>query len=589
MVRPLLILVLAMAAMPGAASAQRVAGPTASGAELRARDGDFGGLCIALGEGASAPQGCGDPFSARLPVIATGRGVAGAAVASPVARVEVEWADGARTGTDTGEGAAYQGAYAGRVRFALLEHAGVDAWMVRLYDASGAVLGAVEAGNGPVVGIPVTVATGRVSRLGAWRAEAVFIRRLAAAPGEPDRTEARACLRIRTPEGTDQGACEEGEPRLRRALEGGFVTLRSRHVGRVPRRDLLAAVVGPAVASIEAILGDGHAIHLPVRTVAGPDGRSERFIAWTVPEDSSVRGLVVRDGEGREIEHEVAGIPPASVPAFAVSPSFRPAAPVPTPEIAAGSADGSLRIGEAGARLCVSVDAAPAPACGLMPVRSANSLVVRGKAGGDALVGGAVPLEVTEVAIHVGGRRADVIAQAQAPAPYAGRFAEAVHVFLAHVQDGHTISVQMRSAGRDVDQSLEVDPPARAHEPARLLTRIGGARLMTHSSADGCFTLRDPVARSTLNACSFTGSPQVLVPCRPALIIVTTGPHDRVVTAAGRHVTGRRVTLAGRHFRIAAITPPDAPRALIRAGLRRHLTLGPVPPASRQCGYEFSP
>jgi hypothetical protein len=593
------MLTVGLLALPAPAAAQDEDGPVvaASGqAKLHARENAAGLLCATLASGGNRDTQCTErPSEPALAALTSG--AVGGAVAPRIARAEVEWIDGTRTSAAPAESPAYPTDRGDPVRFFVISREATRPWLVRLYDGGGVLVKVREVGDGPRVGRSLTLAERSVAGHGRWAASAFLKRELVRGPGQLDRTELTPCLVLRQPRSTAT-SCHEGEPLLRRYLTVGLHTLDApgRRSGEsVPRRHAVVGFLGPGAVAAEAYLGDGQRHRLPVKTLTAPGAEAVRAVAWLVPRRSALRSVVVRDRAGKSLARYAYAQPPGDVPFTATGFVAPPDPPLPgTPEIAAGPAkqgEGTLRVREVGARLCVEVEATFTPQCGLTPLAAAESLLVGGGGERFAVVGGIVAPEVAAVELQesraFGPDAQTVRVNTQAPAPYAGAFAPHVRAFVATLPHGGVVKVRLLAADGTELQDLSVDAFGVLKEPfsQRTVLRAGRLRLTADSPSGECFSVADPVAPIE-HECAHTGL-TLVVACRPAVSIVAVRTNGRrglfVRTAAGRRIAPRRTRLARGRMVIFVVPAPDTPRTVRWKGGR--LDLGRIPSPRAQCGY----
>ena len=259
-------LLLAFAAPAGAAEIARGDGATLSASDER------GDLCVDLSldepsEGGGIGSFCSDPpvraFGTMI-VNASGaeRTIVGGATPAGVARVEAERDDGVRFGAETVAGERYRGRHAGKVRFFLVSvpklRARSTVPLLRLFDATGALVGAVEpdySDRASVAG-PVRVLSQR-PRGASLVVRASAERSLAPTPLALDRLEDEVCLSVAVRQRREPpdsgGVCQSPGP-FRPPLSLGV------HDACGALRPVLYGFVGSAVTGVRLRQGSGRRI-----------------------------------------------------------------------------------------------------------------------------------------------------------------------------------------------------------------------------------------------------------------------------------------------------------------------------------------
>ena len=593
-------LLLALPTTAGAQDGGEVLVASSGKTEVHAEQRPDGELCFTIRSPRAGGGGCGDRPTLREPMSTGVDGAAGGAVVPQVARVEVEWPDGARVSAATAEHPSFPG-----MRWFAAEHGTREPWLLRFFDAEGRLLAADEEGRGPVVGRPVTLGSGGAGRaLGVrWTLRAYLRRAHSPVPGELDRTEPIACLERRVG-GSGAWRCNHAEPQLNEILAGDvFGTGTSEHGRAGPHRLVFGALLSPGVASVDVELGDGRRVRARVREFGG-EGTTARVASYVVPVRAAVRRLVVRDSGGRVLDRQAIALAPGHLGGDGHGSIFLGRPPLPgAGEVAAGpvaDGEGVLRVREIGAQLCAEVEGMYPPdvPCGPFPQTPQGSLLASGGTEHHGVVGGVVPPEVASVELHERGlgdgpEMPVVRVATQAPAPYAGAFAAHVRTFVALLEHGGFVRVRMLDASgaelleTTIDAFRWVDGPP----PRRTRTRLRAGRVRLRSMRDDstCVTLTDRGARLDHLTCAMGSEDEVEVhvACRPAASVVILPAKRGVVlrTASGRLLRPLRLRLARQPHAVFVVPAPDAPRALTWRGGR--MALGRIPAPRAQCGYKL--
>lgn len=556
---------------PGVAHAQSapprdapvVAGPLADGTALVAFDrGDR--LCVALrGRSDSCEP---PPASALHPVVefeATGtRGVAYGTVTADVATVEV-LAPGATATVAAGAGA-YAGRFAGRVKFFLAPIARRP-YRVRLLDAQGHVVGAADLAPSPAVGRPIAVARGRVGGK-SWRVLATQRSVLAPTPLDLARTDPLACLDVRLGGRFDTGGGCAGR-------STGLVHFVTPHCD--PDALAITGLAGPAVARIEAVLGDGSRRRIALVPLPARFGGPRSAFALVLGKDIAVRSLLVRSA-GRTQTVPVRS-PPGNA-ACATNSAFGSFAfGVESGSLPAGS--GQVMARDQGDDLCVGLGTIVRADCSLPPVEPLFSRIERRRAGGATAVLAVTPSTVAAVRLHFDRGPALTVPTADVPG-YAGRYSGLVRVASATVAgDRRLFSAQLLAAdGRVLATRPGPDQPPLPQTP-RVVARLQGG--VAVAAAAGCIQIRAGTPTRDRADCVLTPTPGlVAAPCAARRTVVV-ARSSRGLTVRTDHgtVRGRR---SGAYV-VAVVPARSAVRAIRLAGARSALLR--LPPASRQCGY----
>jgi hypothetical protein len=557
---------------PGVAHAQGappsdaslVAGPLADGTTLVAFDrGDR--LCVAL-RGRSGSSCAPPPESALHPVVeseATGtRGSVYGTVPADVATVEV-LAPG-ETVTATAGAGAYAGRFVGRVKFFLAPIAGRP-YRVRLLDAQGRVLGAADIAPAPSAGRPVAIARGRVGGK-SWRVVATQRSVVAPTPLDLARTEPLTCLDVRLGRPLEAGGGCAG----RSAALAHFVTPHCR-----PDALAITGVAGPAVARIEAVLGDGSRRRVALVPLPARFGGPRSAFALVLGKGIAVRSLLVRSA-GRTQTVPVRSAPGGAACAtngafgsfaFGVGRGSHP------------SGSGPVVARDEGDDLCVGLGTIVPADCSLPPVEPLFSRVERRPASGATSVLAVTPSTVAALRLRFDRGPMLTVSTADVPG-YAGRYLGLVRVASITVAgDRRLYSAQLLAAdGRVLGTRPGPDLPPLPHTPTVIAQLPGGVAV---AATSGCIQIGTGMPTRDRGDCVLTPTPGVVaVPCAAQRTVVVARARRRLtVTTDHGTVHGRR---SGGY--VAAVVPArSSVRAIRLAGARPVLLR--LPPASRQCGY----
>ncbi|HEY7622720.1 MAG TPA: hypothetical protein VH834_23305 [Solirubrobacteraceae bacterium] len=544
-----------------------VAGPLPGGATLVAFDRG-GRLCVAVrGRHAS----CGPaPTAAWQPRLELGSPVYGVTTAD-AASVEL-LTPGASQTVPAGPGA-YQGRFAGRVRFFLAATPRMP-YRIRVLDAQGRALGAMDFGEAPVIGAPATVGHGRAGGR-AWRAVAFQRTAVAATPLDRARIRPITCVRVDAGgERAGGGGCSGLEP----DASGLSFTIVAQC--GVPARSI-SGLAGGEVRRIDAVLGDGTRRRVGLGRLPARFGDPRRPFALVVGPGIAVRSLLLRAvGRTRSLPM---GAAPAEAEcdqrgAFNVGFGIYGFTEPP-----ASSGAGPLVARDDGVALCVGLGTIVSADCRVPPIDPVFSRIERRRAGDSTAVLAVVPPEVTSLRLHL-DRGAPVAVPTSDLPGYTGQYAGLVRAAaLTLPGDRRVYSTEMLAADGHV--LVSVPGPDRrplAHAP-RVLARLPGG--VTVAGAGDCLQVgvgppsRDPAR------CAFTGlsDTTVFAPCAARRTVV--------VSRLRRPATGlTAMTTAGtvrgrRHgaFAVAVLPPRAALREIGLTGAAR--VRMPLPPAARQCGY----
>jgi hypothetical protein len=607
--------VLALLVFAAPASAAEVA--RIDGARLAARDdARSAGFCLSLRTGDTLSGGGSDtcgrapvrPRRSTLIAWVTGEKLfAAGAVPASVTRAEAELVDGRRIAFETVAGPGYRGRHAGKLRFFVAElpladpgdDDGGGLLVVRFFGADGALQGAAAPDH---VGTPVGRRRVVLRERGGRRSITVsagVMRRHAPSPLALDRFEDRSCLFVNSRENANQSSgstmCREPGPN-RPAL------LVFPDAGCGPVRTVISGFVGDAVSAVRLKLGSGRALDVPARTLRGPQGEPQRYVAAVVPRGEAIRSV---SAVGADDAYEL-GEPPGGLPcvpqagAFAVSyfsgvasgGAARP--PGPDEQVAAELGGHRLLVRDAEAdRLCAGVDRllADGSDCALPAINGEDAFGMASA----GTISAVLPWEVARVRLP-GGREVETVAGG-----YGGRYAGHVRFLLAEGEVGATERVVLLDAAGAVIGRLPVfDPAAEAEEPAARRARLAagrGWRLEAARSDFGtCLELTlgrgEPACAAYLGRFAQDGA-FAAVGCSPRVAVLTgllsrRTRSVRAVLRGGRTLRARVVRvprrLGGGRAWVLAL-PRRARVKALRFGRTR--ATFPLLPAARQCGYRL--
>jgi hypothetical protein len=546
---------------PAVASAAEVA--RVEGASLHASD-QGRQLCVELRSDGGGHKTCGEPFRPYRAMAVTLRGHVAGAVPAAAARVEAELADGRRVGAETLGPGTYAGRSAGRARFFLFAVPGRTV-LLRLHDAAGALIGAVEVDRfrgPPAAGSELLLEQRRGGR--AITARGMLTRVFAPTPLAVDRTETRPCLRVRGPSG---GSLSCGDP----APDRPVLDLAVQH-GCGALRSVLHGFVGDAVDEVRVKLGSGRRLRVPVRTLFG----ERRYVAAVLPRGEAVRRARAA-GARQELGERPGGLPcvPHSGSAVAV---YAPAR-APSPALAGDGAQVAAALGEHRLlvrdadedRMCAGIDRVRR--CLLPPVDPQLAQVARR----DGLVAAVLPAEVARVRLPDGNVVPTVPGEA-----YDGRYAGRVRFLLARSPRGRLAFLDAQG------DELAVTPGGERPEPTAgpvTLARGDGWRLRAERHGEvACLGM---TRRCQLGLLGFP-SAYADVRCgrRPLLWGAAPARQVAAILRGGRILPARVLRLPRRLGRGRAFVlelPRRAEVVALRFGAER--VRFPLPPAGRQCGY----
>lgn len=595
------VLLLATATAPAQAQAQAppadaavVAGPTASGLRLVAWDRGAQ-LCTAItgrdddGSGARCLRGGTGVLSTN--------GVHGVVTPAGATAVELRFRRASVT-VPTTAGEAYRGRFAGRVRFALGQHADETPWLLRYLDEAGRAIGADEgSAPAPLRGAPLVLASGRVgSRRYQLRAQARPV--LAPLPGQRDRLADEVCLVI-----TGAAGASESNSCLRRPLPPSVPLLPS--IDLSCGRTTVLLQTSANVARAQALLGDGRRVTIPLRDLPARLGVAGRAGGLVIRGRVAIRRIVATNRAGGLVRVLRIASPPASpcsagdsggvLDAFFGLDDFLRQTGAPTPVVADDGVD-----------LCIALgDLDPGRHCAPPPVDPDDSLVATRRAGADVLLFGAVPAQVTTIDLP-GGRRVET---APGAAGYAGRYRDDVRFFTASLPAGAAAAVAFGSivlrdsSGFAIGEADALAPWEYEADAVRLPgvksrvsvapMRIGRATALCLTGSDIPPFLVGPSCAPILIGDGSEADVVAVVSCAPrrATLFLRANRRARARLTDGRSVSSRVVTVPagperGTRLRVIDVPAGAGVRDVITASSRARLDLLP---ATRQCGYASGP
>src|SRR5687768_17400939 len=237
------------------------------------------------------------------------------AVPASVTRAEAQLVDGRRVAFDTVAGPGYRGRHAGKLRFFLAELPLADPGdedagglvVVRFLGADGALQGAGAADRLGTRSGPERVLLRERGRRRSITVSTAAFRRHAPTPLALDRFEDQQCLFVRSRANGNQSStstlCREAGPNR---PELAVIP----EAGCGPVRTVIFGFVGDAVTAVRLRLGSGRLREVPVRTLSGPQGEPQRYVAAVVPRGEAVRSVsAVGADEGYELGEPPSGLP----------------------------------------------------------------------------------------------------------------------------------------------------------------------------------------------------------------------------------------------------------------------------------------
>src|SRR5215217_1013990 len=485
MILSLLLAADAVAQPPGFGIPPRaavVAGPTESGAQLFVWD-EGASLCGSVAQRRERASGssCGStPRSLREPLISVHTARAGpdfvwGLVAPDVGSVELVTARGRRFATPTTGGAAYRGKRAGDLKFFLVEAplSRRDPLLyVRLLNAQGALLAAVDESSHEHLGRDTEVARGRIARA-RWSLRAFRARQLTPLPGDEERVVTRRCVSIdvrarfspRFPQSSNDG-CDD--PDFDRPVDIDV----SRTCG--PAGIQIAGLADRGVR-LRAVLGDGSQPRVRLHALPARFGGRRAFALVLAPE-VALRELVVIENGRRHVE--VGGLGPGVVDCPDSSTGFLLGFTESLPRFGPGPP--TLQLRDDGVLLCATLGL-PDPNrsdCGRPPVDPEYAWIFSHVSDDATVVAGVVPLEVGSVSVVLGNGQSQVVPTGPAGS-YSGRYRDLIRAFSLSLQGRQVVRrvVLYGLDGRRLASSQIYTPPTFGIEPTLLFRTDSGWRL----------------------------------------------------------------------------------------------------------------
>ena len=552
---------------PGAAV---VAGPLPDGATLVAFDRG-NDLCIALrGQHSSCEPPPDVAWHFRFEISGVLYGVTTADVAS----VEVLTTSGQHTvATSAG---AYQGRFAGRVRFFLSAESGpAFPYRLRVLDAQGRAVGARDLGEAPPIGRAVAVGSGRVAG-SSWHAVAFQRTALAPTPLDRARIERITCVRVDTRGPPERTAGCSGRDRDPAGLSFSVDTRCTAPAG------IVTGLAGPSVRSLDAVLGDGTHRSVALHALPARFGEARRAFALVVADDVAVRALLAHhDGHTDRL---ALGAAPAQAQCSQRSGGFSVAFGIfgftvrPAP-----SGGGAVVARDDGDDLCVGLGAIVPTDCQLPPTEPWSSRIERRRAGASTIVLAVVPPEVTAVRLHPERGAAVTVPTADLPG-YSGRYAGLVRAAVASLPgDRRVYQTDLLAADGHVLDALPAPDPRPLPRTPRVVAHLPGGVIV--AALGDCVQVRAGGPSRERSACGFTEltGTVVAVPCaaRRTVIVARLRRPARGLSA----LTSERTIRGRRHGALAvAVLPPRAALREIRLAGAARIRMR-LPAATRQCGY----
>ena len=587
------------------ANAPVVAGPTASGATLVAfaRGSD---VCIAVQTPREERAAtCGEPprrasHSLSDTAFDSARGVAahGGLVPADVASVELRVAERTRAtnlprdrglSVPTATSDAWRGP--GSVRFYLADGPAYPPWLYRYRDAEGRTLGArsIDGPDAPVVGQPVTLASGRAGAR-TWRLRAVRRPRLAATPLDRGRLIEDVCVDVSAGRARPfGGACASVDEPLTEPLRV--------HPDSECELASLAMLARRDVRRIEAVLGDGRRASVPLTAMPAGAAMAPQAGGLVVTGAVAIRRVEAFDGRGRVLERydlRLAPSQPCRRDAF-----FSWGATFIAFAVPAGLETGPLavRARDEGARLCFSAaDFDPHGLdCARPPLAPEDVTLLRRTAGARSLLHAVLPGEVAAVEVPVDGVPRRVETTGDVPG-YGGQYRDIVRFLALELPASARVgTARLLDASGGGLGKAELFVPLRPRVVASRRLTVGGLPLVFDDVQPGrggrrrygCVRLAGEPADSCRTAATEIVS--VLATCTPRRIVVFGEPRRarRIVVRTDRgRVTARIVRVGSRRIYVAVLPPGARPARLVATGRAVRGAELALPPAARQCGYD---
>jgi hypothetical protein len=578
-----------------------VAGPTGSGARLFVWDqhGDLCGSVVPRRPARYVSSACGSaPRTLREPLISEdGAGHVWGFVMPEVASVEIVTTRGHRFAAPAGDGPRYRGKYAGKQRFFLAERPerrGEDLLYVRLLDASGALLAAVDAyyPDEPA-GRGARVARGRLGRT-TWSLRVSRTRKLSPLPGDEERVVTTRCVALylaghshRDFPQTNTDTCDE--PDFPRPVDIAL----SRTCGPVGIQ--IAGLADPGVR-LQAVLGDGARRRVALHALPPRFGGRRAFALLLAPRIALRKLVAIEGGRGHV---EVDGIGPGVMDCPATSTGYFVGLDFSLPKL--GDAPPSLQLRDNGVLLCATLGL-PDPDntdCGRPPLDPDSSWILSWPTDAATTVAGVVPAEVgsAEVVLATGQRQ---LVSTAAPGAYSGRYRDLIRTFSLSLPGRQQVKrVVLYALDGKRLASVEVyTPPTFVRGLALLIRSPGGWRLGAGQLGFGsptrhyaCLQLVRGDFSSEPFSCAIGPTRQLRVTCSPKRTLVygwlRAGSRAVDVVTTRRHLSRGGVSARSlgihRSAFLVELRADEALRSLtFRGGKPQRFR---APPAARQCGY----